>query len=97
MASSKESSYSDSDYYSQDGEEFDLIVIDADKENYNDFAETVWLSDMLWVNVRTGPTDNNRVLKTIKSGTRMEVLEKAEDGDYYHVRTENGLAPSNSA
>jgi|TARA_B110000503_G_scaffold126916_1_gene196068 SH3 domain protein len=55
------------------------------------FAETVWLSDMLWVNVRTGPTDNNRVLKTIKSGTRMDVLEKAEDGNYYHVRTENGL------
>jgi len=55
------------------------------------FAETMWLTDMLWVNVRTGPTDNNRILKTVKSGTRMEILEKPEDGTYYRIRTEKGL------
>ncbi|MDN3650428.1 TIGR04211 family SH3 domain-containing protein [Reinekea marina] len=55
------------------------------------YAETVWLSDNLWVNVRTGPSNEFRVLKTVQSGTRMEVLEKPEDGDFYRVRTENGL------
>jgi len=55
------------------------------------FAETMWLSDMLWVNVRSGPSDGNRILKTVQSGTRMEILEKPEGSDYYRIRTENGL------
>lgn len=55
------------------------------------YAETVWLSDVLWVNVRTGPSGEYRSLKTVKSGTRMEILEKPEEGDYYRVRTEAGL------
>ncbi|WP_320826227.1 TIGR04211 family SH3 domain-containing protein [Reinekea sp.] len=55
------------------------------------FAETMWLSDMLWVNVRSGPSDANRILKTVQSGTRMDILEKPEDSDYYRIRTENGL------
>lgn len=59
--------------------------------SYSALAETVWLSDNLWVNVRTGPADTFRILKTIQSGTRMEVLEKPEDGSFYRVRTENGL------
>jgi SH3 domain protein len=54
-------------------------------------AETAWLSDNLWVNVRTGPADTYRILKTVQSGTRMEILEKPEDSSYYRIRTENGL------
>lgn len=55
------------------------------------FAETVWLSDELWVNVRTGPGGEYRSLKTINSGTRMDILEENEDAGYIRVRTENGL------
>ncbi|MEJ2042146.1 MAG: TIGR04211 family SH3 domain-containing protein [Reinekea sp.] len=55
------------------------------------YAETLWLTDKLWVNVRTGPSGDYRSLKTIISGTRMEVLETSENGDYYRVRTEAGL------
>ncbi|TCS35892.1 TIGR04211 family SH3 domain-containing protein [Reinekea marinisedimentorum] len=54
-------------------------------------AETVWLRDVLYVNIRTGPSNNNRILKTITSGTRMEVLEKPDGADFYRVRTEDGL------
>lgn len=54
-------------------------------------AETVWLSDVLRVNVRTGPSNDFQSLKTVASGTRMEVLETSESGDYYRVRTETGL------
>lgn len=54
-------------------------------------AETVWLRDVLYVNIRTGPSNNNRILKSITSGTRMEVLEKPAGSDFYRVRTEAGL------
>ena len=54
-------------------------------------AETLWLSDVLWVNVRTGPGADYRSLKTITSGTRMDVLEEQADSDFIRVRTENGL------
>lgn len=54
-------------------------------------AETVWLSDELWVNVRTGPSSEFRSLKTINSGTRMDVLEEDVEAGYIRVRTENGL------
>lgn len=57
----------------------------------NALAETAWLSDSLWVNVRTGPADTYRILKTVQSGTRMEVLEKQEDSGFYRIRTEAGL------
>lgn len=57
----------------------------------NTFAETVWLSDTLWVNVRTGAGENFRILKTIPSGTRMEVLERNEDAGFSRIRTEDGL------
>lgn len=55
------------------------------------YAETAWLSDQLWVNVRSGPSNSNRILQTITSGTRMEILEQPEAGDFYRVRTEDGL------
>lgn len=55
------------------------------------FAQTVWLSDVLFVNVRTGPSSEFRTLKAIRSDTRMEVLEESEDSDYLRVRTEDGL------
>lgn len=54
-------------------------------------AQTVWLSDVLFVNVRTGPSSEFRSLKAIKSGTRMEVLEESTDTNFIRVRTENGL------
>lgn len=57
----------------------------------NTIAETVWLSDTLWVNVRTGAGENFRILKTIPSGTRMEVLERNEDAGFSRIRTEDGL------
>lgn len=57
----------------------------------NALAKTVWLSDILYVNVRTGPGNEYRSLKAIKSDTRMEVLEEPEDSDYIRIRTEDGL------
>lgn len=54
-------------------------------------AETIWLNDELWVNVRTGPSTDARGIKLINSGTRMEVLEKPDGSSFWRVRTEGGL------
>lgn len=55
------------------------------------YAETVWLSDVLRVNIRSGPSNSNRIIQTIKSGTQMEVLEKPSTGDFWLVRTTSGV------
>ncbi len=68
-----------------------LILVTLAGGPISAYAETMWLSDMLWVNIRTGPSDSNRILKVVKSGTRMEILEKPDGSDYYRVRTDAGL------
>ncbi|TXR52119.1 TIGR04211 family SH3 domain-containing protein [Reinekea thalattae] len=55
------------------------------------FAETAWLSDVLWVSIRSEPSSSGRVLKVIQSGTRMEVLEAPDGSSYSRVRTDAGL------
>ena len=59
-------------------------------------AETRWLSDELWVNLRAGASDGSQVLQTISSGTRMETLGESENG-YINVRTETGHRRLDSA
>lgn len=54
-------------------------------------SDTRWLSDELWVNVRTGAGDQFRILKTIPSGTRMETLGDEANNGFLHVRTEEGI------
>ncbi|MHA7878451.1 MAG: TIGR04211 family SH3 domain-containing protein [Saccharospirillum sp.] len=52
-------------------------------------AETRWLIDQLWVNVRTGAGDQFRILQTIPSGTSMETLGSPQNG-FVQVRLEDG-------
>lgn len=68
-----------------------LVVSLAVTSSATTFAETMWLSDELWVNVRTGPSTSNQILKAITSGTRMETIEQPEGSEYWLVRTEDGL------
>ena len=53
-------------------------------------AETRWLSDELWVNLRASASDGAQVLQTIGSGTRMETLSDTAENGYLNVRTEQG-------
>ncbi|WP_157954336.1 TIGR04211 family SH3 domain-containing protein [Saccharospirillum mangrovi] len=53
-------------------------------------ADTRWLSDELWVNLRAGASDSASVLQTIASGTRMETLSDEAQNGYLNVRTEQG-------
>jgi SH3 domain protein len=53
-------------------------------------AQTVWISDEFTVPLRSGPSNEHRILhKGLPSGTELEVL--GANDDYTHVRTSSGL------
>lgn len=52
-------------------------------------AETRWLMDELWVNVRSGAGDQFQIIQTIQSGTEMQTLGSAQGG-FIQVRLQDG-------
>lgn len=54
------------------------------------YAETAYVSDVLYITLRTGQGDSFRIIKTLKSSTKLELLEKSEDEKYALVKTEDG-------
>jgi len=53
-------------------------------------AETMYVSDQLVITFRRGKSTEYQILKTLKTGTPMEVLEKDENDKYVKVRLEDG-------
>jgi len=53
-------------------------------------AQTVWVSDIFEVTLRTGPTTSNAIQMMVESGTELEVLERDADAGYTRVRTNGG-------
>jgi len=53
-------------------------------------AETQFVSDDLVITLRTGQGNQYEILKTLNSGTKLEILEQTDTG-YTRVRTESGL------
>lgn len=53
-------------------------------------AQTVWVSDVFEVTLRTGPTTSNAIQMMVESGTELEVLERDADAGYTRVRTNGG-------
>ena len=51
-------------------------------------ANDRWVSDALTTYVRSGPTDGYRIVGSLTSGQKVELLETS--GDYSQVRGENG-------
>ncbi len=49
-------------------------------------AETLYVSDQLSIPLRSGDTMQHRILKFLKSGTRLEVLETNDAGSHYRVK-----------
>lgn len=52
-------------------------------------APTRYVSDELQITLRSGPTNNHRILKMVDAGVPLEVLEEAEDG-WARVRMREG-------
>jgi SH3 domain protein len=53
-------------------------------------AKTVYVSDQLVITVRRGKSDQYAIIKTVKTGTPLEVLEAIKDDPYVKVRLESG-------
>ena len=55
------------------------------------FAKTIrYVSDELKIPIRSGASDKHRILKFIRSGTALTVLETSGDGKYSHVKASGG-------
>ncbi len=52
-------------------------------------ADTRYVGDQLIITLRQGKTTKHKILKTLKTGTPVEVLE--EDSSYLKVRTSDGI------
>ena len=52
-------------------------------------AAPTYVSDVLYITLRTGQGDEFKILKTLKSGTKLELVEKSDD-KYALVRMADG-------
>jgi len=52
-------------------------------------AAPAYVSDVLYITLRTGQGDEFKILKTLKSGTKLEFIEKSDD-KYAKVRMDDG-------
>ena len=53
------------------------------------YAKTQYVTDILYITLRSGPGDEFKVLKAMKTGTKLEIVEQNDDG-YSLVTTESG-------
>ena len=58
---------------------------------YPAVAEKRYLSDELWINLRSGPGNEYRILKTLKSGEHLQFVEEDGEGKFTKVITDKGL------
>jgi SH3 domain protein len=52
-------------------------------------AETMYVSDELTIPMRSGASDQYRIVSFLPSGTELDVLEPSPDGSYQHVKVED--------
>ncbi len=54
------------------------------------YAQSQYVSDELEITLRSGPSIQNRILRMLKSGTKLEILSVNEDSGYAKVRDPEG-------
>lgn len=52
-------------------------------------GETLYVSDTLWIQLRSGPSTQNRIIQALKTGDTLTALSEETDG-YIQVRTSKG-------
>ncbi len=65
-----------------------LLAVGAASSTAPMAAETVYVTDMLYLGLREAPEESSRQLATLTSGTRLEVLDRRKH--YAQVRTPDG-------
>lgn len=58
---------------------------------YPAVAEKRYISDELWINLRSGPGNDYKILKILKSGTHLQFIESDEETKFSKVITDKGL------
>jgi SH3 domain protein len=58
---------------------------------YPAVAEKRYVKDVLTINLRSGPGDEYKVIKGLKSGSHLQLIEESEDGNYSRITTDKGL------
>ncbi len=53
-------------------------------------AETMYVSDQLLITFRQGKSTEHKILKTLKTGAPLEILEREEGDNYVKVRLQSG-------
>ena len=53
-------------------------------------AETMYVSDQLLITFRQGKSTGHKILKTLKTGAPLEILEREEGDNYLKVRLQSG-------
>jgi len=53
-------------------------------------AETLYVSDQLLITLRRGKSTEHKILKTLKTGAPLEILEREEGEEYVKVRLQSG-------
>ena len=67
-----------------------FVVLGLSLVATSSFAATKYVSDVLYITLRTGQSEEFRILRSLKSGTPLEILQET-DGEYALVRTEDGV------
>jgi len=58
---------------------------------YPAVAEKRYVKDVLTITLRSGPGEEYKILKGLKSGAHLQLIEESEDGKYAKVTTDKGL------
>jgi SH3 domain protein len=53
-------------------------------------AETMYVSDQLLITFRQGKSTEHKILKTLKTGTPLEIMEREDGDNYVKVRLQGG-------
>lgn len=53
-------------------------------------GETRYVTDQMWLQLRSGPTSGHRIIRTLKTGTPLTVLASDKDKGYTQVKTGRG-------
>lgn len=64
-----------------------LLLIAASSQAY---SQTLYVSDQLTVALRSGQSNEYRIIRYLVSGTTLTEISKSKDGSYTQVRTRNG-------
>ena len=54
------------------------------------FAKTQYVTDVLYVTLREGAGDDFKIIKVLRSGVKMEILQEGDKDGFSFVRTEAG-------